>query len=78
MKYETVEKKMLAGFMPGGYAAVTRRQVAFFLMQLFGVDESSITRWRVQGNIPPLSVLKGLSSFFLNSGRMNDNLAGSR
>jgi len=22
-------------------------------MQLFGVDESSITRWRVQGNIPP-------------------------
>ena len=45
MKYETVEKKMLAGFMPGGYAAVTRRQVAFFLMQLFGVDESSITRW---------------------------------
>ena len=64
MKYETVEKKMLAGFMPGGYAAVTRRQVAFFLMQLFGV-------------ISPLSVLKGLSSFFLNSGRMNDNLAGS-
>ena len=53
MKYETVEKKMLAGYMPGGYAAVTRRQVAFFLMQLFGVDESSITRWRVQGNIPP-------------------------
>lgn len=53
MKYKTVEKKMLAGFMPGGYAAVTRRQVVFFLMQLFGVDESSITRWRVRGDIPP-------------------------
>ena len=52
MKYKTVEKKMLAGFMPGGYAAVTRRQVAFFLMQLFGVDESSTTRWRVKGDIP--------------------------
>ena len=53
MKYETIERKMLAGYMPGGYAAVTRRQVAFFLMQLFGVDESSITRWRVKGDIPP-------------------------
>lgn len=55
MKYETVEKKMLAGYMPGGYAAVTRRQVAFFLMQLFGVDESSITRWRVRGISPKRS-----------------------
>jgi len=52
MKYETVEKKMLAGYMPGGYAAVTRRQVVQFLMKEFHVDESTVTRWRQKGAIP--------------------------
>ena len=52
MKYETVEKKVLAGFMPGGYAAVTRRQVVQFLMKEFHVDESTVTRWRQKGAIP--------------------------
>ena len=52
MKYSTAEQKMLAGYMPAGYAAVTRRQVVQFLMKEFHVDESTVTRWRQKGAIP--------------------------
>lgn len=52
MKYETVEKRCLPGSCPGDMRP-QRAARLHFLMQLFGVDESSITRWRVQGNIPP-------------------------
>lgn len=62
MKYTTVEQKMLAGYMPAGYAAVTRRQVAQFLCQLFNLEESSVTRWRQKNHIPDprAAVLSGL------------------
>ena len=52
MRFEDVASKMLAGYMPGGYAAVTRRQVVQFLMKEFHVDESTVTRWRQKGAIP--------------------------
>ena len=52
MKYSTVEQKMLAGYMPAGYAAVTRRQIVQFLCQLFKLEESSVTRWRQKNHIP--------------------------
>ena len=52
MKFEHIASRMLAGYMPGGYAAVTRRQVVFFLMKEFGVDESTVTRWRQKGALP--------------------------
>ena len=52
MKFENIASRMLAGYMPGGYAAVTRRQVVQFLMKEFGVDESTVTRWRQKGAIP--------------------------
>ena len=52
MKFEDISSRMLAGYMPGGYAAVTRRQVVQFLMKEFGVDESTVTRWRQKGVIP--------------------------
>ena len=52
MKFEDIASRMLAGYMPGGYAAVTRRQVVQFLMKEFGVDESTVTRWRQKGAIP--------------------------
>ena len=46
MRFEDVSPRMLAGYMPGGYAAVTRLQVVQFLMKEFHVDESIVTRWR--------------------------------
>lgn len=52
MKFEDIASRMLAGYMPGGYAAVTRRQVAQFLMKELHVDESTVTRWRQKGAIP--------------------------
>lgn len=52
MKFEDIASRMLAGYMPGGYAAVTRRQVVQFLMKEFHVDESTVTRWRQKGAIP--------------------------
>ena len=52
MRFENIASKMLAGYMPGGYAAVTRRQVVQFLMKEFHVDESTVTRWRQKGAIP--------------------------
>ena len=52
MRFENIASRMLAGYMPGGYAAVTRRQVVQFLMKEFGVDESTVTRWRQKGAIP--------------------------
>ena len=52
MKFEHIASKMLAGYMPGGYAAVTRRQVGQFLMKELHVDESTVTRWRQKGAIP--------------------------
>ena len=52
MKFENIASKMLAGYMPGGYAAVTRRQVVQLLMKEFHVDESTVTRWRQKGAIP--------------------------
>ena len=52
MKFEDISSRMLAGYMPGGYAAVTRRQVVQFLMKEFHVDESTVTRWRQKGAIP--------------------------
>ena len=52
MRFEDVASRMLAGYMPGGYAAVTRRQVVQFLMKEFGVDESTVTRWRQKGALP--------------------------
>ena len=52
MKFENIASRMLAGYMPGGYAAVTRRQVVQFLMKEFGVDESTVTGWRQKGAIP--------------------------
>ena len=52
MKFENIASRMLAGYMPGGYAAVTRRQVVQFLMKEFHVDESTVTRWRQKGAIP--------------------------
>ena len=52
MKFENIASRMLTGYMPGGYAAVTRRQVVQFLMKEFGVDESTVTRWRQKGAIP--------------------------
>ena len=52
MKFESIASRMLAGYLPGGYAAVTRRQVVQFLMKEFGVDESTVTRWRQKGAIP--------------------------
>ena len=52
MKFEDIASRMLAGYMPGGYAAVTRRQVVQVLMKEFHVDESTVTRWRQKGAIP--------------------------
>ena len=52
MKFEDIASRLLAGYMPGGYAAVTWRQVVPFLMKEFGVVESSVTRWRQNGAIP--------------------------
>ena len=52
MKFENIASRMLAGYMPGGYAAVTRRQVVQFMMKEFHVDESTVTRWRQKGAIP--------------------------
>lgn len=52
MRFEDIASRMLAGYMPGGYAAVTRRQVVQFLMKEFHVDESTVTRWRQKGAIP--------------------------
>ena len=52
MKFEHIASRMLAGYMPGGYAAVTRRQVVQFLMKECHVDESTVTRWRQKGAIP--------------------------
>ena len=52
MKFEDIASRMLAGYMPGGYAAVTRRQVVQFLMKECHVEESTITRWRQKGAIP--------------------------
>ena len=52
MRFEDIAAKMLTGYMPGGYAAVTRRQVVQFLMKEFHVDESTVTRWRQKGAIP--------------------------
>ena len=52
MRFEDISSRMLAGYMPGGYAAVPRRQVVQFLMKEFHVDESTVTRWRQKGAIP--------------------------
>lgn len=52
MRFEDIASRMLAGYMPGGYAAVTRRQVVQFLTKEFHVDESTVTRWRQKGAIP--------------------------
>ena len=52
MRFEDISSRMLAGYMPGGYAAVTRRQVVQFLMKELRVDESTVTRWRQKGAIP--------------------------
>ena len=52
MRFEDIASRMLAGYMPGGYAAVTRRQVVQFLMKELHVEESTITRWRQKGVIP--------------------------
>ena len=52
MRFEDIASRMLAGYMPGGYAAVTRRQVVQFLMKELHVEESTITRWRQKGAIP--------------------------
>ena len=52
MKFENIASRMLTGYMPGGYAAVTRRQVVQFLMKELRVDESTVTRWRQKGAIP--------------------------
>ena len=52
MKFEDIASRILAGYMPGGYAAVTRRQVVQFLMKEFHDDESTVTRWRLKGAIP--------------------------
>ena len=52
MRFEDIASRMLAGYMPGGYAAVTRRQVVQFLMKECHVDESTVTRWRQKGAIP--------------------------
>ena len=52
MKFEDIASRMLAGYMPGGYAAVSWRQVGQFLMKEFHVDESTVTRWRQKGAIP--------------------------
>lgn len=52
MRFEDIASRMLAGYMPGGYAAVTRRQVVQFLMKVLRVDESTVTRWRQKGAIP--------------------------
>lgn len=62
MTYKSIENKMLAGYMPAGYAAVTRRQVVQFLCQLFKLEESSVTRWRQENHIPDqrAAVLSGL------------------
>lgn len=52
MRFEDIASRMLAGYMPGGYAAVTRRQVVQFLMKELHVEESTVTRWRQKGAIP--------------------------
>ena len=52
MRFEAIASRMLAGYMPGGYAAVTRRQVVQILMKECHVEESTITRWRQKGAIP--------------------------
>lgn len=52
MRFEDIASRMLAGYMPGGYAAVTRRQVVQFLMKECHVEESTVTRWRQKGAIP--------------------------
>ena len=52
MKFENIASRMLAGYMPGGYAAVTRRQVVQFLMKEIHVDESNVTLWRQMCAIP--------------------------
>ena len=52
MRFEDISSIMLAGYMPGGYAAVTRRQVVQFLVKEFHVDESTVTRWRQKGAQP--------------------------
>lgn len=51
MTVKDIEAKMLAGYTPAGYAAVTRRQVSYFLMRLFNVNESTVSHWR-HGHIP--------------------------
>ena len=52
MRFENIASRMLAGYMPGGYAAVTRRQVVQFLMKEFPVAARPVTRWRLKGAIP--------------------------
>ena len=52
MRFEDIASRMLAGYMPGGYAAVTRRQVVQYLMKECHVEESTVTRWRQKGAIP--------------------------
>ena len=52
MRFEDIASRMLTGYMPGGYAAVTRRQVVQFLMKECHVEESTVTRWRQKGAIP--------------------------
>ena len=52
MRFEDIASRMLAGYMPGGYAAVTRRQVVQFLMKECPVDEGTVPRWRQKGAIP--------------------------
>ena len=52
MTVKDIEVKMLAGYTPAGYAAVTRRQVSYVLMKLFGVNESTVSHWRHNGYIP--------------------------
>ena len=52
MRFEDIASRLLAGYMPGGYAAVTRRQVVQFLMKECHVEESTVTRWRQKGAIP--------------------------
>ena len=55
MTVKEIETKMLAGYTPAGYAAVTRRQVSYFLMKLFNVNKSTVSHWRHNGYIPEKS-----------------------
>ena len=52
MTYKSIENKMLSGYMPGGFAAVTRDQVIDFLVQLFKVNACTPSRWRQADRIP--------------------------